>query len=95
MIRKTGLLCVPLLMTLGLAACDVDQTDEGEMPDVDVQVEGGDMPGYEVETADIEVKENEETIEVPEVDVRTEEKEITVPDVDVEMPDEGEGEQPR
>lgn len=61
---------------LGLAACDVDQTEEGEMPDVDVQ--GGNMPEYDVETAD--------------VDVGTEEKTVEVPDVDVTMPDDAEGE---
>jgi len=56
---------------LGLAACDVDQTEEAELPDV--QVEGGNMPEFDVETAD--------------VDVGTEEKVIEVPDVDVTMPD--------
>ena len=56
---------------LGLAACDVDQTQEGEMPDVDV--EGGQLPEYDVETAD--------------VDVGTKETTVTVPDVDVTMPD--------
>jgi hypothetical protein len=56
---------------LGLAACDVDQTEEGEMPEV--RVEGGNMPEYDVETAD--------------VDVGTEEKTVEVPTVDIEMPD--------
>lgn len=56
---------------LGLAACDVDQTEEGEMPEVEVK--GGNMPEYDVETAD--------------VDVGTEEKTVEVPTVDVDMPD--------
>ena len=58
-------------LAIGLAACDVDQTQEGEMPEVEVT--GGQMPEYDVETAD--------------VDVGTEEKVIEVPDVDVTMPD--------
>jgi hypothetical protein len=61
---------------LGLAACDVDQTQEGEMPEVNV--EGGQMPEFDVETAD--------------VDVGTEEKTIEVPTVDVDMPGDAEGE---
>ena len=56
---------------LGLAACDVDQTQEGEMPEVEVT--GGSMPEFDVETAD--------------VDIGTEEKTVEVPTVDVDMPD--------
>lgn len=59
---------------LALAGCDVDKTEEGEMPDVDV--EGGNLPEYDVEG--------------PDVDVGTEEKTITVPDVDVNAPEEDE-----
>lgn len=62
--------------TLGLAACDVDQTEEGELPEVDV--EGGNMPEFDVETADVDVGTDEVTVEVP--------------TVDVDMPDDAEGE---
>lgn len=62
--------------TLGLAACDVDQTEEAEMPEVNV--EGGNMPEFDVETAD--------------VDVGSEEVTVDVPTVDVDMPDDAEGE---
>lgn len=61
---------------LALSACDVEQTEEGEMPDVDVEAEGGNLPEYDVDT--------------PDVDVGTEERTITVPDVDVEPAGEGE-----
>lgn len=53
---------------LGLAACDVDQTQEGEMPEV--SVEGGQMPEFDVETADVDVGTEKKTIEVPTVDVK-------------------------
>ena len=66
-------LVIPFAM--GLAACDVDQTEEGEMPDI--QVEGGNMPEYDVETADVDVGTEERTVEVPIVDV-------TMPDADGE-----------
>lgn len=56
---------------LGVAACDVDQTKEGNMPEVEVS--GGNLPKYDVETAD--------------VDVGTKETTVTVPTVDVSMPD--------
>lgn len=62
-------------LALGLAACDVDQTEEGEMPDVEVS--GGNMPEFDVETADVDVGTKTTTVEVP--------------DVDVTMPDDAEG----
>lgn len=74
------------LLTVFATGCRVRQTEEGEMPDVDVSAEGGKMPEYDVDAAD--------------VDVKTEKREVTVPDVDVNMPgedkanDEGEKEGP-
>lgn len=58
-------LIAPLAM--GLAACDVDQTEEGELPDVEVT--GGNMPEFDVETADVDVGTKTTTVEVPTVDV--------------------------
>ena len=78
---KSLVLMVALLMTLSLgAACRVQQTEEGEMPDVDVQTEGGNLPEYDVDAAD--------------VDVTTEERTVKVPDVDVNMPEENDNEKP-
>ncbi len=74
--KKFATLAAVAGLALGVVACDVDQTEEGEMPEV--RVEGGNMPEYDVETAD--------------VDVGTEEVTVDVPDVDVEMPDDAEGE---
>ena len=63
-----------LLASLGLAGCDVEKTEEGSLPEVNV--EGGNMPEYDVDA--------------PDVDVGTQEKTITVPDVDVDMPEDDE-----
>ena len=60
-----------------MAACDVDKTEEGNMPAVDVNVTGGDLPEYNVEG--------------PDVNVGTENKTVQVPTVDVDIPDEAEG----
>ncbi|WP_379922864.1 hypothetical protein [Erythrobacter sp. R86502] len=54
-------------LALGLAACDVDQTQEGDMPEV--QVEGGALPEFDVETADVDVGTKETTVEVPDVNI--------------------------
>ena len=52
---------------LSLAACDVDQTEEGNMPEV--SVEEGNMPEYDVEPMDVDVETGTSTVEVPTVDV--------------------------
>jgi hypothetical protein len=62
---------------LALVACDVDQTQEGEMPDVDVNATGGERPEFNVEG--------------PTVNVGTENKTVEVPTVDVDVPAEAEG----
>ena len=51
------------------AACDVDQTKEGEMPDVDINASGGQLPEYNVEGPTVNVGTENKTVEVPTVDV--------------------------
>ncbi|MEE4287951.1 MAG: hypothetical protein V2J14_01160, partial [Erythrobacter sp.] len=55
---------------LALSACDVQQTEEGEMPEV--EVEEGNMPEYEVDGPEIKAGTTETQVEVPDVDVDTE-----------------------
>lgn len=57
------------LATLGLAACDMQQTEEGEMPDVDVSVEEGNLPEYEVDGPEVKAGTTEMEVEVPVVDI--------------------------
>ena len=54
---------------LTVAACDVDQTKEAELPDVDVNASGGQLPEFNVEGPEVEVGTKNETVEVPTVDV--------------------------
>lgn len=84
-IRKSVVLAV-LLSGLLSAGCDVDQTRDGKLPDVDVEAKGGQMPAYEVETADVDVGTKRSRLNVPDIDVNSKETEVTVPDVDVKMP---------
>ncbi len=72
-IAKTAATAVALTAALSLSACNVEKTQEGEMPEVDVQAKGGQLPKYDVET--------------PEVKMGTETRTIEVPTATVEMPD--------
>lgn len=49
-----------------LGACEVRQTEEGDMPDVDV--EGGQLPAYDVDPA-VRVGTDTQTVIVPDIDV--------------------------
>ncbi|MEN7537806.1 hypothetical protein [Aurantiacibacter flavus] len=65
--RKLMTFALASTAAMGLAACDVEQTDEGEMPEVDVN--GGELPEYNVDAADVDVEMKEETVEVPTLEV--------------------------
>jgi len=79
-------LAAPALALGLLAGCEVEKTQEGKMPSVDVDVESGQMPKYDVDAPDVRVGMKKETIKVPEV--RMVEKEVEVPTVGIDMPDE-------
>lgn len=82
--KKLVMLHLCAAAALAVSGCKVEQTREGEMPEV--KVEGGQVPKYDVKAADVDVGTTTETITVPDVDVNTEKKEIQVPDVNVKMP---------
>lgn len=75
---KTGIAiaAVAAVVAIGFGAymVDVDMTDEGSLPDVDVSVESGSMPEFDVETGDI--------------DVGSTELDVTVPTLEIEAPEE-------
>lgn len=89
-ILKSAALIGAFGAVLTLGACSVEKTQEGELPEVDVQAKSGQLPQYEVETADVEIGTREAQVTVPDVDVDVTRKEtsVTVPEVDVKMPDE-------
>ena len=54
---------------LGLAACDVDKTQNGALPDVAVNVSGGQLPEFNVTGPEVNVGMENTTVQVPTVDV--------------------------
>ena len=75
------------LLGLSLTACSVDKTEEGEAPELDVDADAGQLPEYDVDTADVNVGTETTEVTVPEVDVTTDKEKVTVPDIDVEPAD--------
>lgn len=66
--RIIGAFFAPFL-ALGLAACTVEQTEEGEAPSIDV--DAGEMPEYDVQPADVDVNWDTTTIRTPSIDITT------------------------
>lgn len=71
-------------------SCDVDKKGKVELPEVEVDVEKGNLPEFEVDWADVDVTTTTKTVEVPKVVVVMEEEEIEVPVIDVDMPEDDE-----
>lgn len=82
--RHLRLLCFSVALASLGAGCDIDQTKEGKLPEVEVNE--GQVPEYDVETPDVDVHTESREVEVPEVELKSEKKQIEVPDVDVDLP---------
>ena len=77
-----------------LGACEVEQTDEGRLPDIDVDAEPGRLPQFEQtqegELPDVDVDVSggdlpDFDVDAPDIDVGTREEQIDVPTgIDVE-----------
>jgi uncharacterized protein YggE len=64
--RKLSWISLLAIMAMS-AACTAEQTQEGELPDVDVS--GGQLPKFDVDPATVEVSQDTQTIITPDIDV--------------------------
>ncbi|HEX8572807.1 MAG TPA: hypothetical protein VF759_08650 [Allosphingosinicella sp.] len=67
---KKILVLIAAASGLGLSACDVDQTQNAQLPDVDVNVSGGQAPEFNVTGPEVNVGMENRTVQVPDVDVK-------------------------
>lgn len=66
--RTKQLLWLPALVVgLTIGGCTAEKTQEGELPEVNV--EGGQAPAYDIEPARVEVGQDTQVIVTPDVDV--------------------------
>lgn len=86
MLKKFLSLTAISAVAFGLAACDVEKKQEGnlDLPKYEVekkQAGNVQLPEYDVKTPDVAVNKEQRTVEVP--TIKKEERTVTVPDVDV------------
>ena len=79
-----------LLLTLG---CSVERTQEARAPDVDVDVDPGQLPKYNVKWADVDVGTTERAITVPKLEIKREQETVQVPYIDINVPGAGDREE--
>jgi len=81
---------LPAVIALAMISCNLDKTESGDLPEVDVDVdaEAGELPEYEVDWAEVNVGTKTKMVEVPKVVVVMEEEEVEVPAINIDMPDE-------
>ncbi|MGJ8666336.1 MAG: hypothetical protein ACSHW7_08225 [Patiriisocius sp.] len=79
-----------LAATLAITSCDIKKKGDLELPEVDVDVttEEGNIPEYEVDWMDVDVRTTTKMVEVPKVVIVMEEEEVEVPIIDFDMPGE-------
>lgn len=82
----------PTFLLAGIAlflffGCDVEKTEEGEAPELDIEAEAGEMPEYDVDWANVNVDTRTKTVTVPKLVIVQEEEEVEVPYVNVNIPD--------
>lgn len=75
-----------LLLLIPLSACQVEEEQSAQLPDVDVDVDPGQLPEYDIKGPDVNVGVTERTVTVPKVVVIQEEETVKVPYIDVDVP---------
>jgi len=83
---KTAIPFALAFFLIPLAACRVEQERAAELPDVDVNVEPGQLPQYDIQGPDVNVGVRERTVTVPKVIVVQEEETVQVPYLDIDVP---------
>lgn len=82
-----------VVSVFGWAGCTAEQTEEGRAPDVDVEVDPGRWPEYQVNWADVDVGTTQRNVSVPVVKVEKEQRQVSVPFIDINPPGAGEREE--
>jgi hypothetical protein len=70
-------------LAVGPVSCTVNKTQSGKAPDVDVNVDPGRWPKYNVKWADVDVGTTTKTVTVPKLEWKREQTQIQVPYIDI------------
>ncbi|MBV6625971.1 MAG: hypothetical protein KI793_24075 [Rivularia sp. (in: Bacteria)] len=86
LIRKKILPLSLITLVVALASCQIEKEQAARLPDVDVDVEPGRLPEYDIKGPDVNVGVTERTVTVPKVVVIQEQETVKVPYIDIDLP---------
>jgi hypothetical protein len=86
-------LCLVALLGFSSTGCTAEKTQSAKAPDVDVDVDPGRWPKYNIKWADVDVGTKTKTITVPKLEWKREQAEIQVPYIDINPPNSGDREE--
>jgi hypothetical protein len=86
---STALLAIGIMLT----GCSVEKTQSAKAPDVDVDVDSGRWPKFNVNWADVDVGTKTKSISVPKLEWKREQAQIQVPYIDINPPGGGDREE--
>jgi hypothetical protein len=74
------------MLLVPLASCQIEKEQAARLPEVDVEVEPGRLPEYDIKGPDVKVGVTKRTVTVPKVIVVQEQETVEVPYIDVDLP---------
>lgn len=75
-----------IAIAVSLASCQIEKEQSARLPQVDVDVEPGRLPEYDIKGPDVNVGVTKRTVTVPKVIVVQEQQTVEVPYIDVDLP---------
>jgi hypothetical protein len=88
---RTGLIIavvavIAIIAAFAFGLIDISQTREANLPEI--KAEGGQMPSFDADVADVDVGSTNTTVKVPTVDVGTSSEKVELPTLDVKKTNE-------
>lgn len=75
-----------MMLSVSLASCQIEKEQAARLPEVDVDVEPGKLPEYDIKGPEVNVGVTKRTVTVPKVIVVQEQQTVEVPYIDVDLP---------
>jgi hypothetical protein len=87
--NRFALFSIGLVIGLASIGCTAEKTQLAKAPDIELDVDPGRWPKYDVKWADVDVGTTTRTITVPKLEWRREQMQVQVPYIDINAPGSG------
>lgn len=81
-----GVVAVAALALFAFYMVDIDQTQEGALPTISVDVDAGQLPEFDADVGEINLGTTQVEVTVPEVEIKETTATISLPTLSVEPP---------